>query len=149
MAESKSVLKTTLISVGALAVGAYLWYMSRDYEDALDYTQYTEEKLKEFMLDIELEVSCIYVRNHARIKQAKEEGEWKDGDMENMEKLLQIEIRERTEEMVQKYCLKSYPNEYPEDADYEKQGIESYEQFQMWVEHFKNSDFIREQDEKF
>ena len=101
------------------------------------------------MCDIDLEVTCIYVRNHAQVKLAKEEGKWKDKDMEGVERLLQIEIEERSQELVSEYCLKCHPNQHEDDVDHEKEGINAYMQFLSWAKHFSNADFIRAQEEKF
>ena len=74
MVDAKQMAKYVAVGMGAVAVGAALWWLSK--EDDLDYKEYNLEKLKEFFEEIELEVCCIYARNYAHMLSLKAKDEW-------------------------------------------------------------------------
>ena len=59
--------KYAVVGIGAVAIGAALWWLSK--EDDLDYSpgNYDLAKLKELFEEIELEMCCIYARNYAHM----------------------------------------------------------------------------------
>lgn len=72
-------LKYAAAGVGAIVLGAAIWYMSKDSNVELDYNVYTKEKLEALMKEVELEFTCIYTRNYNILLKIKESDEFEDG----------------------------------------------------------------------
>jgi hypothetical protein len=62
--------------LGVLAGGAVLYYLSREEVVKLDPKVHTNERFMEILDELNLEYTCIYVRNYNLILKAKENGEW-------------------------------------------------------------------------
>lgn len=77
--DNKSMLKYAAAGVGAIVLGAAIWYMSKDSNVELDYNVYTKEKLEALMKEVELEFTCIYTRNYNILLKIKESDEFEDG----------------------------------------------------------------------
>lgn len=63
MVETNQMAKFAAIGVGAIAIGAMVWYLSRD-DETLNYKRYTKQRLEKLMTEMELEFTCIYARNY-------------------------------------------------------------------------------------
>ena len=132
-------MKYAAAGVGALALGTLLYFVWR--EDDVDEKVFTEGKLRELMIDIDLEVSCIYARHYSNMVQMKNTGDWERAMMEDIKSMIQIEVEQRTSEVLSKYCVRIHPNIQPDDQDEDEVGI-SESQFQAWVERHIDADFI-------
>ena len=145
MADNNSVLKYAVAGVGAIALGALVWYLSKDDFEPLDYTKYDKVKLEALMKELELEITCIYARNYTILLRVKENGEDTPDMMNELRTLVEHEIRDKKEQVVEDYCFRTHPKSYdPDTADYPKEGI-TVQQFDAWVEHFDNEPFMNKQ----
>ena len=125
MVESNnSMLKYAAAGVGAIVLGAAIWYLSADNFKELDYKKYTKEKLEALMKEVELEFTCIYTRNYNIVLNIKEADEYEDGLMDQMRKLVNKEIVDKTEQVCESYCFECHPKEHnDEEANHAKVSI--------------------------
>ena len=65
--NNEKTLKYVLAGFGTVALGALVWYLSKDYRDP-----FTKRRLQRLMEQIELEYTCIYARNYNKLLSFKE-----------------------------------------------------------------------------
>ena len=70
--NNQNLVKYVAAGVGAIALAAGLWYLSRD-DEVLDYKRFTKKKLEKLMEEMQLELTCIYARNYNLLLKLKEE----------------------------------------------------------------------------
>ena len=79
MMEGDKPWKLAAAGVGAIALGALVWYLSKDDFVELDYKKYTVDRLEKLLNEVQLEYTCIYTRNYNILLRIKESEEWEDG----------------------------------------------------------------------
>ena len=135
MVEPKQVAKIAVVGIGALAVTALFWWLSK--EDDLDYKEYTIDKLKALYDEIELELCCIYARNYAHMLSLKDKGEWEPEMMEETKTTIENEILDKVRQVIGgESCEKREPI--------------TISQFEKMKDYYaKEATFIDEQKKKF
>ena len=84
--QRMQMIKYAAAGVGALAFGTLLYLVWR--EDDVDEKLFTEEKLRELIIDIDLEMSCIYARHYSNMLHLKTTGEWERAVMEEIKSMI-------------------------------------------------------------
>ena len=99
-------IKYAMIGLGALAVAGIAYYLSQD-TDALDYKEYTKEKLETLMKEVQLELTCIYARNYNLLLKVKENDENFNEEevMSQMKRLVAKETKDKEEQIVEDYGI--------------------------------------------
>lgn len=62
-----------------------------------------------------------------------------------MQTLVNKEIRDKTEQVCEDFCLKCHPRSHDETSNHVREGI-NLRQFEDWVAHFSQEDFITKQE---
>ena len=82
------------------------------------------------MKELHLELTCIYARNYNLLLKIKEESEEVDAQaLTELRNLVKSEMIDKQRQVIQEYCelVEITPG-----------------QFEAWVQHFENEDFIEE-----
>lgn len=82
-----------LASVGAIALGVAVYYLSQDDSESKiePKKKHTLEKLKQILDQTKLEFTCIYARNYNIMLRAKENNEFGTEEATALEELVQRE----------------------------------------------------------
>ena len=67
--NNKKTLKYVVAGVSTIALGALVWYLSKDYRDH----PFSKRRLQRLMEEIELELICIYARHYNLLLKANKE----------------------------------------------------------------------------
>ena len=91
-----------LASVGAIALGVAVYYLSRDDSASKlePKKRHTLEKLKQICDQTKLEYTCIYARNYNTMLRLKENNDWSAEVQDAMQGQILEEIKQKTEEVV-------------------------------------------------
>ena len=64
MVDQQQTVKYALMGFGAVAVARLAYWLCKNDVATLDYKKYDKVHLKALMDELELEMTCIYVRNY-------------------------------------------------------------------------------------
>jgi len=142
--ENNQSVRYAIAGLSAVALGALVWYMSKDDLSELDYKKYTKEILASIMKETQLEFTCIYTRNYNILLRIKESDEFEESVMDQIRTLINKEMRDKSEQICEDFCFKCHPKSHGDDSNHVKEGIE-YHQFETWIEHFSEEEFMVKQ----
>ena len=105
MDSNQNMVKYAAMGVGAIALGAFVWYLSKDDASELDFSKYTKDKLENLMKEVQLEFTCIYTRNYNILLKIKESDEYEEGILDQVRVLINREMKDKTEQVCEDYEL--------------------------------------------
>ena len=140
-------MKYVLAGVSTVALGALIWYLSKD-DEALDYRKYSKDRLMRLMEEVELELTCIYARNYNLLLKIKEESpdDFGPGAMNELRTLVNNEIKDKQAQVIDDFCFACHPKTHSDASGHAKEPI-TFGQFISWVEKYADEDFMTKQAE--
>ena len=103
MEDTKQMIKYAAVGIGAVALGAMLYYLSK--EDDLDYKKFNLKELKKVYDEIELEGCCIYARNYAHMLSLKQKKEWEPDMLMETKTTVENEIIDKVRQVISDHSL--------------------------------------------
>ena len=142
--NNEKTLKYVLASVSTVALGALVWYLSKEYRDP-----FSKHRLQRLMEEIKLELTCIYTHNYNLLLRVKEENpnDFGPGHIKELRTRVNSQIKAKQNQLIGEFCFACHSETHSSTSGHTKQPL-TFKQYVSWIETYADEDFLTKQVQK-